>query len=194
MKLFSRYIKNFNTIGVLFKSKNITETKKQDNCELLFHNDEIVGINIFGFDLDKNFYLEDKELHEIIKPFVEKQIGNFDFENQFIIAKIIECEKIPDTHLSKCKVSTGKEDIQIICGASNAREGLLTTLATVGSWMPDGSQINQGKLKGFDSFGMLCSSKELGIEDNKFDKPGIMEWDLNDSYIGRSIWEVLNEK
>ncbi|AUM62947.1 YtpR family tRNA-binding protein [Spiroplasma monobiae] len=194
MKLFSKHIKNFNTLGVLIENKKITETKKDNNCEILFHNNEVVGLNIFEFHSEENFFLEDKRLHEAIKPLLNKYFKNIEFEDQFIIAKVVEFEKIPNTHLSKCKVSTGKEDLQIICGASNVREGLYTTLATIGSWMPDGSQINQGKLKGFDSFGMLCSSKELEIDDEKYNKPGIMEWEVDDSYTGKSIWEVLNEK
>ncbi|QHX36961.1 YtpR family tRNA-binding protein [Spiroplasma sp. BIUS-1] len=194
MKLFSKYIKNFNTLGVLLKDKKVTETKKEEGYEILLHNQEIIGFNIFNFESTEKYNLEDKRLHEVIKPILEKHIGKEEIEDQFIIAKVVECEKIPDTHLSKCKVNTGTEEIQIICGASNVRENLYTTLATIGSWMPDGSEIRQGKLKGFDSFGMLCSSKELEITDDKFNKPGIMEWNVDDSYIGRSIWEVLNEK
>ncbi|AUB31989.1 YtpR family tRNA-binding protein [Spiroplasma floricola] len=194
MKIFLKYVKNFNTIVVLFKNKKVISTKKEQDYEILFHENEVIGLNIFNFESDDNFNLEDKRVQKKAEPFIKKYLGDFKFENQFIIAKIVECEKIPDTHLSICKVDTGKETIQIVCGAANARKNLFTTLATLGSWMPDGTQINQGKLKGFDSFGMLCSAKELEIRDEKYNKTGIMEWDVDDSYIGRSIWEVLNEK
>ncbi len=194
MKIFLKYVKNFNTIVVLFKNKKVMSTKKEQNCEILFHENEVIGLNIFNFESDDSFNLEDKRLQKKAEPFIKKYLAKFELENQFIIAKILECEKIPNTHLSICKLDNGKEVIQVICGAVNARKNLFTTLATVGSWMPDGTQINQGKLKGFDSFGMLCSAKELEIKQEKYNKPGIMEWEVEDSYIGRSIWEVLNEK
>ncbi|WP_339030218.1 YtpR family tRNA-binding protein [Spiroplasma endosymbiont of Cantharis nigra] len=194
MKLFIKYIKNFSTISVILSNKKITRTEKDLHSAILFHDKEIVGFNIFNFKSNKAFYLEDKNLKRKVRPILKKYLGDFKLERQFIIAKITECEKIPETHLSKCKVNIGKKEIQIICGAKNARKNIYTTLATVGSWMPDGIQIKPGKLKGFDSFGMLCSAKELEIDNEKYNNEGIMEWEVDDSYIGKSIWEVLNEK
>ncbi|ALD66782.1 YtpR family tRNA-binding protein [Spiroplasma cantharicola] len=194
MKLFIKYIRNFNTIAVILSNKKVTETKTDSNLAVLFHNQEIAGFNILNFNSKQNFYLEDKRLQQKIRPILKQYFGDIKFEKQFIIAKITECEKIPETHLSKCKVNTGKEEIQIICGAKNARKDIYTTLATIDSWMPDGSQIKAGKLKGLDSFGMLCSAKELEINDEKYNKDGIMEWEVDDTYIGKSIWGVLNEK
>ncbi|AGR42430.1 YtpR family tRNA-binding protein [Spiroplasma diminutum] len=194
MKLFLKYIKSFKTIAISFNESKVTRTQKEKDYEILFNNDQIIGLNIFNFQSEKSFSLEDNELQELVRPYISKYFGDFEYKNQFIIAKVVECEKIPDTHLSKCKVNTGAEEIQVICGASNVKKDIYTTLATVGSWMPDGSRISQGKLKGFDSFGMLCSAKELEIVNENYNKQGIMEWDLNDSYIGKSIWEVLNEK
>ncbi len=194
MKLFIKYIKNFSTISVILSNKKITRTEKDLHSAILFHDKEIVGFNIFNFKSNKVFHLEDKNLKRKVRPILKKYLGDFKLERQFIIAKITECEKIPETHLSKCKVNIGKKEIQIICGAKNARKNIYTTLATIDSWMPDGTQIKSGKLKGFDSFGMLCSAKELEIDNEKYNNEGIMEWEVDDSYIGKSIWEVLNEK
>ncbi|WP_342258851.1 YtpR family tRNA-binding protein [Spiroplasma endosymbiont of Dioctria linearis] len=194
MKLFIKYIKNFNTISVILSNKKITRTEKDLDTAILFHDKEIVGFNIFNFKSNKVFSLEDKSLKRKVRPILKKYLGDFKLERQFIIAKITECEKIPETHLSKCKVNIGKKEVQIICGAKNARKNIYTTLATIDSWMPDGTQIKPGKLKGFDSFGMLCSARELGINNEKYNNEGIMEWEVDDSYIGKSIWEVLNEK
>jgi phenylalanyl-tRNA synthetase beta chain len=55
------------------------------------------------------------------------------------------------------------ETLQIVCGAPNAREGMLAPLATVGARLPDGTEIKAAELRGVASSGMLCSAKELGI-------------------------------
>ncbi|WP_027358040.1 phenylalanine--tRNA ligase subunit beta [Desulforegula conservatrix] len=65
--------------------------------------------------------------------------------------------------LKLCKVFTGKETIDIVCGAPNAKEGMIVPLALPGCVMPDGSVIKQGKIRGESSSGMLCSARELEI-------------------------------
>ncbi|AGR41565.1 YtpR family tRNA-binding protein [Spiroplasma taiwanense] len=192
MKLFLKYVKQFNTLIISMEQKNITSTKREENVEILFNGDEIVGFNVFEIKLEnKKFNLEDSKLKEIAYPILQKYFKNFKFENQFIIVKIIDFEKIQNTHLSLCKINTGKEVIQIVCGADNVKKEMLTVLATIGSWMPNGMRINQGKLKGFDSYGMLCSAKELEITNSNFNTEGILELKIDDSKIGRSIWEII---
>lgn len=81
-----------------------------------------------------------------------------------VVAEIVECEKHPDAdRLRVCKVNAGAELLQIVCGAPNARVGLKAPLANVGATLPGGFKINVGKLRGVQSFGMLCSSAELGL-------------------------------
>lgn len=91
-----------------------------------------------------------------------------------LVAEIIACEKHPEAdRLKLCQVSIGSgEPVQIVCGAPNARLGLKAPLATVGSSLPGGMQIKPAKLRGVESFGMLCSAKELGIDE---DASGLME-------------------
>ena len=74
-----------------------------------------------------------------------------------------------------CKVAAGSgEPLQIVCGAPNARAGLKAPLAKIGAKLPNGAEIRQAALRGIDSHGMLCSAKELGIDD---DASGLLSLD-----------------
>lgn len=82
-----------------------------------------------------------------------------------VVAQIVSCEKHPEADkLKLCQVSTGTETVQIVCGAPNARVGLKAPLATVGATLPGGLTIKPARLRGVESFGMLCSARELGLE------------------------------
>ena len=81
-----------------------------------------------------------------------------------ITAKIIEKEMHKDSdHLTVCKVDTGKEVLQIVCGAPNHKEGDKVALAQVGARLSEDFVIKKGKIRGEESNGMLCSEAELGI-------------------------------
>ena len=92
----------------------------------------------------------------------------------FLIAEILEAKPHPDADkLQICSVSNGTETLQIVCGAPNARTGLKTVLAPVGTYIPGlDITIKAGKIRGQTSNGMLCSAGELGLEG---DDSGIME-------------------
>ena len=99
-----------------------------------------------------------------------------------VIGKVVECIMHPDSdHLHLCKVDIGSEILQIVCGAPNVREGLKVIVALPGASLPGGT-IKKGVIRGVESNGMLCSLKELGLE-NKFlkeeDTLGIHELDDN---------------
>lgn len=105
------------------------------------------------------------------------------------VAEIIECQPHPEAdRLRLCKVSIGSEVVQIVCGAPNARAGLKAPLATVGAMLPGGVVIKPAKLRGIESFGMLCSAKELGIE---ADASGLMELPA-DAPVGTALAAYLN--
>jgi phenylalanyl-tRNA synthetase beta chain len=91
-----------------------------------------------------------------------------------VVAEIVEAGKHPQAEkLQVCKVrAAGTELLQIVCGAANARAGLKTVLATVGAKLPEDKAITAAKLRGVESFGMLCSAKELGLADTS---EGIIE-------------------
>jgi phenylalanyl-tRNA synthetase beta chain len=90
--------------------------------------------------------------------------------------------------LRVCQVSIGTGPaLQIVCGASNARAGLRTALASVGAELPGGLKIGAAKLRGVESRGMLCSSKELGLGDTN---PGIIELPA-DAPLGTALRDYL---
>jgi phenylalanyl-tRNA synthetase beta chain len=82
-----------------------------------------------------------------------------------VVAEIITLEKHPHAdRLRVCQVNIGaKEPLQIVCGAPNAAAGMKAPLATIGAVLPGDMQIKKGKLRGVESFGMLCSAVELGL-------------------------------
>ena len=102
-----------------------------------------------------------------------------------IAARIIECKPHENSdHLHVLKVDDGSGKLrQVVCGAPNAREGLVSALALPGCKIGD-MVIQSGKLRGVESNGMMCSGKELGIND---DHSGIIELDENKETIGQPI-------
>jgi phenylalanyl-tRNA synthetase beta chain len=90
-----------------------------------------------------------------------------------VVARIVECAKHPEADkLQVCRVDAGKgELLQIVCGAPNARPGLVAPLATIGTRVGE-LTIKAAKLRGVESNGMLCSAKELGLD---ADASGLLE-------------------
>ncbi|MBL8300268.1 MAG: phenylalanine--tRNA ligase subunit beta [Rhodanobacteraceae bacterium] len=91
-----------------------------------------------------------------------------------LVGEIIACDKHPNADkLRVCSVAIGAgQSLQIVCGAANARLGLKAPVATIGAQLPNGLVIKQAALRGVDSFGMLCSAKELDLD---ADASGLME-------------------
>ena len=101
-----------------------------------------------------------------------------------IVARIAACERHPDADkLRVCRVDTGIGEVQIVCGAPNARAGLVAPLAAAGAVLPNGTTIKVAKLRGVESQGMLCSAKELGID---ADASGLMELPA-DAPVGKPL-------
>ena len=91
-----------------------------------------------------------------------------DFSQQlspFKVAKILHAEQHPQAdRLRVCKVDTGTEQLQIVCGAPNARAGISVVLAPIGAVIPtNGLVIKKSAIRGVESNGMLCSAEELGL-------------------------------
>jgi phenylalanyl-tRNA synthetase beta chain len=107
---------------------------------------------------------------------------------RIVVAEILETAKHPDAdRLQVCKVNVGSEVLQIVCGASNARAGLKAPCALVGAELP-GISIKQAKVRGVESFGMMCSAKELGIA---AEANGLLELPA-DAPVGQDIREYLD--
>ena len=89
------------------------------------------------------------------------------------VAKILKAAPHPDADkLQICQVAVGADKYEIVCGAPNARDGLLTPVALPGTILPGGLKIKKSKVRGVVSNGMLCSEKELGLSE---ESDGIME-------------------
>jgi phenylalanyl-tRNA synthetase beta chain len=95
--------------------------------------------------------------------------------NDFKIAEIIATSPHPQADKLKiCTVHDGQQNLQIVCGASNARAGIKVVLAPVGTTMPgNGMVIKLSKIRGVESQGMLCSADELALTEQEQD--GILE-------------------
>lgn len=68
--------------------------------------------------------------------------------------------------LRVCKVNTGSEILSVVCGAPNVAAGQIVPFATVGAQLPGGVKIRKAKLRGVESYGMICSERELGLSDS----------------------------
>lgn len=106
-----------------------------------------------------------------------------------VVAEIVAAEKHPEAdRLQICTVDAGQgERLQIVCGAPNARVGIKVPLAKVGAILPGGIVIKAAKLRGVESFGMLCSARELGVD---ADASGLLELPA-DAPVGQSLADYL---
>ncbi|WP_369980963.1 phenylalanine--tRNA ligase subunit beta [Xanthomonas bundabergensis] len=107
---------------------------------------------------------------------------------QVVVARIVEAARHPEAdRLQVCQVDAGQGALlQIVCGAPNARAGLVAPLALVGAQV-GGIAIKAAKLRGVESNGMLCSAKELGLDS---DASGLFELP-DDAPIGQALAEYL---
>lgn len=82
-----------------------------------------------------------------------------------IVAEVVECTAHPDSdHLHVTKLNTGEGDLlQVVCGAPNVAAGQKVLLATVGTRLGEDFKIKKSKIRGVESFGMICAEDELGI-------------------------------
>lgn len=106
-----------------------------------------------------------------------------------VVGEIVSIEQHPDADkLRVCQVSGGGAQTQVVCGAPNARVGIKVPFAVVGAKLPGDFNINKAKLRGVESFGMLCSQTELQLGD---DDSGL--WELpSDASVGSDLIEYLD--
>lgn len=107
----------------------------------------------------------------------------------FRVAEVVHAEQHPDAdRLRVCRVNTGKEELQIVCGAPNARAGIKVVLAENGSVIPtNGMVLKPTKIRGVESNGMMCSEREMGLSD---EHDGIIELPA-DAPIGEPFAPIL---
>lgn len=112
---------------------------------------------------------------------------------KFVVGQIVELLPHPDSdHLNICQVAVGDKTVQIVAGAPNTAQGLKTIVALPGAMMPSGSLIFPGKLRGEDSFGMMCSPRELALP-NAPQVRGIIELD-DSALVGEAFDPVKHWK
>ena len=136
---------------------------------------EYVDIDVTPKELEEKLFSCGFEVEELIE--VGKDISNV------VVGLVEECEPIPETHLHLCKVNAGEHGtFQICCGADNVHAGGKYPLALVGATVYATAkdhvtvegvmEIKQGKLRGYDSFGMLCSGVEIGLNEDLYPGAG----------------------
>jgi phenylalanyl-tRNA synthetase beta chain len=120
---------------------------------------------------------------------VEDAIDETETYKDFVVSYVKDKKKHPNADkLSLCTVNTGTEDLQIVCGAPNVEAGKKVILAPIGTIIPNGNfKITKAKIRGIESFGMLCSESELGLSD---DHSGIMILG-EEPQVGKSIVSEL---
>lgn len=120
--------------------------------------------------LDSTELMEQLTLLGLEVDGMQAAAGDF---SDVVVGEIVEIDAHPNADkLRICQVQAGHEKLQIVCGAPNARLGLKAPLALIGAVLPGDFKIKKSKLRGVESFGMLCSEKELGLSD---ESDGLME-------------------
>ncbi|MBA1187680.1 phenylalanine--tRNA ligase subunit beta [Pseudomonas entomophila] len=106
-----------------------------------------------------------------------------------VVGEVLATEQHPDADkLRVCQVSNGSETFQVVCGAPNVRPGLKIPFAMIGAELPGDFKIKKAKLRGVESFGMLCSAAELQISE---ENDGLLEL-AADAPVGEDLRAYLN--
>ena len=116
-----------------------------------------------------------------------------------VVGEVLECDPHPDSdHMHVCSVNLGeKEPVQIVCGASNIAKGQKVMVATIGCVLYDGDKefkIKKSRLRGIDSYGMICAEDEIGVgkdhngiivlpQDTKPGTPAAEYYNLGSDYV-----------
>lgn len=145
---------------------NVTRIFNQDNDETIGFNIQNVavalGLEDAGQVILKSAQVD--ELNNIIHNAGFEDQLKVDDEPKFVVGHVDEISEHPDSdHLHITKINVGNEQLQIVCGAPNIDLGQNVVVAITGAVMPTGKIIWPGKLRGVESYGMVCSAKELDL-------------------------------
>lgn len=147
---------------------------------------EMTDIDVSAHEFADRMTLSGSKVEGIIDP-------GQGFRN-IVVGQVVKVASHPDSdHLHICSVNTGTEVLQIVCGAPNVIEGMKCPVALIGAVLPGGFEIKKAKLRGAESFGMCCSSQELGLDPKDYEgatADGL--WSLpDDAVIGIDISTYL---
>ncbi len=113
---------------------------------------------------------------------------------KIVTGKILKIERHPDADkLVICQVDVGQEQVQIVTGAKNVNENDIVPVVLVGGCVAGNHKISKGKLRGVESFGMMCSIEELGFSTKEYpeaDEDGIYIFN-KDTAVGQDVIELL---
>jgi tRNA-binding EMAP/Myf-like protein len=125
---------------------------------------DFVDIDVSAQELSQRLTMIGLEVEGLEK--VEHSLDNI------VAGRILDVRPHPSaSRLSLCQVDTGLDRVQIVCGAANARDGVLAPLALPGAVLPDGTAVEKRQIRGETSVGMLLAEDEMGLTD---DHSGIM--------------------
>ena len=138
----------------------------------------------------------DKNLSEILETLpkigleVASVVNLAEDLKSFISVEIIDVKKHPNADkLNVCKVFDGKNTFDVVCGAPNVKLGMKSVFANIGTFIPGlNLKLKKGKIRGEESFGMLCSEKELTLSENH---NGIIELESS-SELGLPVSDILD--
>ena len=157
---------------------------------------DYVDIDITPQELEEKLFSCGFEVEELYE--VGRDISNV------VVGHVLECEPIPETHLHVCQVDCGTHgQFQICCGADNVCKGGKFPVALVGATVYATAKdhktvegvmkIGKGKLRGYESFGMLCSGVELGVNGDMYpgaDYNGLLVLP-EDAEVGADVKPIL---
>lgn len=174
--------------------------EKTDHAAYIYRVDtgDLVGVNIFSasnlVDIQGSGPVDlSLDQVQVLNDIIGQEAGQtLDLVTppHFVVGYVESCQAHPDSdHLSVTQTLIGEESLQIVCGASNISQGLTVLVAKPGAVMPSGMIIRPGVLRGIQSQGMICSTRELGLSHIE-DYPGI--WELDPSLVpGTPLNQVL---
>lgn len=182
-----------NTIMIELKSSDVNRVETNDLLSKLYHDDVLVGVNVFDQSLSSKFedgftYPEASVL-EVLNDYFDDLEFLFDKHEALRVGKVLSLEPVENSDkLHLCEVETSKGIHSIICGASNVYEGMKTIVALDNALLPTGVRISEGPVFKVHSDGMLCSKRELGLEQSD-SEVGIVDLDSNES-LDQSFFEI----
>ncbi len=195
---------DFHVIGdvlliIIDHATSPNRVEKKGNITALYHDEKLVGINLFEFSeivkiKSKGLIvLPPKKLIEVINHMLRNaSLETLDevMESGFRIGHVLSVEEHPDSdHLHVCDVDVGDQKLKIVCGAPNVCQDAKVVVAMPGTMMFDGSEIIPSTLRGVSSSGMLCSPRELHLE-NAPQARGLLLLD-QDAPIGHDFFQYI---
>ena len=143
--------------------------------------------------------IESKKLIDKLNSigFEVASVKKFKIPEKVVVGKVIECQKHSDSKkLSICKVEVGENRVlQIVCGANNVKKDIFVPVALEGAEIANNLKIKKTKVRGIESFGMICSDIEIGLP-KIMDGILILDKSIGEIKVGKSLneFEILNDE